>query len=320
MINLENISSISIFGFVANWSPYFFLFTAFLTVLYFLLTKKWYRNFENGRPLRVKEGLVFVTSMVLLYIMYGAPVDILSHILFSFHMLQMAVVFLLIAPLMFYAIPEYLWKAFVNLPVARQIFKITKKPLVTLILFNGVFSIYHLPVVLDFLKQSGALHSAFNVLLFLLALLMFYPVFNKVEPKENHMGGLFKMLYVFGIGALLTPACGLIIFAGTPLYETYTDGDAWLSAMELCVPSGVLDGLKGQGLISGPEYFTNTTPIMDQQTGGIIMKVLQEVFFGFMLGFIFFNWFREERMDEEETTRRSVENARIQKELFNQYR
>jgi|SRR5690625_191679 len=319
MINLENISSISIFGFVANWSPYFFLFTAFLTVLYFLLTKKWYRNFENGRPLRVKEGLVFVTSMVL-YIMYGAPVDILSHILFSFHMLQMAVVFLLIAPLMFYAIPEYLWKAFVNLPVARQIFKITKKPLVTLILFNGVFSIYHLPVVLDFLKQSGALHSAFNVLLFLLALLMFYPVFNKVEPKENHMGGLFKMLYVFGIGALLTPACGLIIFAGTPLYETYTDGDAWLSAMELCVPSGVLDGLKGQGLISGPEYFTNTTPIMDQQTGGIIMKVLQEVFFGFMLGFIFFNWFREERMDEEETTRRSVENARIQKELFNQYR
>lgn len=320
MISLENISSISIFGFVANWSPYFFLFTVLLTVFYFLITKKWYRNFEGGRPLRVKEGTVFVTSMVLLYGMYGAPVDILSHILFSFHMLQMAVVFLLIAPLLFYAVPEYVWKAFVNLPVVKQVFMITRKPLVTLILFNGVFSIYHLPVVLDFLKQSGALHSAFNALLFLLAILMFYPVFNKVEPRENHMGGLFKMLYVFGIGALLTPACGLIIFAGTPLYETYTDGDAWLSAMELCVPSGVLDGLRGQGLISGPEYFTDTTPVMDQQTGGIIMKVLQEVFFGFMLGFIFFRWFKEERMDEEETTRRSVENARIQKELFNQYR
>src|SRR5699024_12687156 len=118
---LEKLSSISILGVVANWIPYFFLFPALLTVLYFLLTKKWYRNFVNGRPLRVQEGLVFVTSMVLLYIMFGAPVDMLSHILFSFHMLQMAVVFLLIAPLMFYAIPEYLWKAFVNLPVARQI-------------------------------------------------------------------------------------------------------------------------------------------------------------------------------------------------------
>lgn len=317
---MENISSISIFGFVANWSPYFLILTILLTVLYFLVTKKWYENFEGGRPLEAKEGTVFVISMILLYAMYGSPVDILSHILFSFHMLQMAVVFLLIAPLMFYAVPGYVWRYFVNLPVVKQIFMITKKPLIPLILFNGVFSVYHLPVVLDFLKQSGPLHSGFNGLLFLLALLMFYPVFNKVEPKENHMGGLFKMLYVFGIGALLTPACGLIIFAGTPLYETYTDGDAWLSAMELCVPSGVLDGLKGQGLISGPEYFTNTTPIMDQQTGGIIMKVLQEVFFGFMLGFIFFSWFRDERKDEEETTRRSVENARLQKELFNQYR
>lgn len=317
---MENISSISIFGFVANWSPYFLILTILLTVLYFLVTKKWYENFEGGRPLEAKEGTVFFISMILLYAMYGSPVDILSHILFSFHMLQMAVVFLLIAPLMFYAVPGYVWRYFVNLPVVKQIFMITKKPLIPLILFNGVFSVYHVPVVLDFLKQSGPLHSGFNGLLFLLALLMFYPVFNKVEPKENHMGGLFKMLYVFGIGALLTPACGLIIFAGTPLYETYTDGDAWLSAMELCVPSGVLDGLKGQGLISGPEYFTNTTPIMDQQTGGIIMKVLQEVFFGFMLGFIFFSWFRDERKDEEETTRRSVENARLQKELFNQYR
>src|SRR5699024_10415172 len=236
-------------------SPYFILFTILMTVVFFLISVRWYRNINRFRPLRVKKGSVFVTSMVILYGMYGAPVDILSEILFSFHILKMAVVFLLIAPLLFYAVPEYVWKAFVNLPVVKQVFMITRKPLVTLILFNGVFSIYHLPVVLDFLKQSGALHSAFNALLFLLAILMFYPVFNKVEPKENHMGGLFKMLYVFGIGALLTPACGLIIFAGTPLYETYTDGDAWLSAMELCVPSGVLDGLRGQGLISGPEYF-----------------------------------------------------------------
>lgn len=317
---MENLSSISIFGFIANWSPYFLAFTVFLTVAYFLITKKWYDNFEGGRPLRNKEAMIFLTSMILLYAMYGSPVDILSHILFSFHMLQMAVVFLLIAPLMYFAIPEYLWKHFVGLPVVKQFFAIAKKPLIPLILFNGIFSIYHLPVVLDFLKQSGMLHSAFNVMLFALALLMFYPIFNKVEPQKRHMGGLFKLLYIFGIGALLTPACGLIIFAGDPLYRTYTDGDAWLAAMELCVPSGVLDGLTGQGLISGPEYFTNTTPIMDQQTGGIIMKVLQEVFFGFMLGYIFFNWYRNERKDEDEVTRRSVEEARLQKELFNQYR
>ncbi|GAB3069395.1 cytochrome c oxidase assembly factor CtaG [Salinicoccus sesuvii] len=317
---MGNLSSISIFGFIANWSPYFLALVVFISVVYFLITKKWYKDFEGGRPLTFKEGSVFITSMVLLYAMYGAPVDVLSHILFSFHMLQMAVVFLLIAPLMYFAIPEYLWKYIVDLPVLKQFFAIAKKPLIPLILFNGVFSIYHIPVVLDFLKHNATLHSGFNILLFMLSLLMFYPIFNKVEPQEKHMGGLFKLLYIFAIGALLTPACALIIFAGQPLYSTYTDGDAWLAAMELCVPSGVLDGLKGQGIISGPEYFTNTTPLMDQQTGGIIMKVLQEVFFSFMLGHLFFKWYRNERMDEDEVTRRSVEEARLQKELFNQYR
>src|SRR5699024_682895 len=145
------------------------------------------------------------TSMILLYTMYGAPVDLLSHILFTFHMLQMAVVFLLIAPLLFFAVPDYLQKSFVNLPVVKQVFSITGYPLVVLMLFIGAFSIYHLPVMLDYLKQSAFLHNGFMVLLFLLAVLMFYPIFNRVEPKENHMGGLFKLLYIFGIGALLTP-------------------------------------------------------------------------------------------------------------------
>lgn len=317
---MGNLSSISIFGFMANWSPFFFVFTVMVTVVYFLVTKKWYREFEGGRPITNKESAIFITNMVLIYILYGSPVDLLSHILFSFHMLQMAFGFLLAAPLFYAALPEYLQKYLVGLPVLKQIFAIAKKPLLALILFNGIFSVYHLPVVMDSLKMSAVAHNAVIILLFVLSLVMFYPIFNKVEPRENHMGGLFKMLYIFGIGVLLTPACALIIFASEPMYSTYTDGDAWLSAMELCVPAGTLDSLVGQGMISGPEYFTDSDPIHDQQAGGIIMKVMQEIFFGFMLGFIFFRWYKDERRDEEEVTRRSLEEARIRKEFQKQFR
>lgn len=317
---MENLSSISIFGFMANWSPFFFIFILICTIVFFLITTRWYEEFEGGRPLTRKEGIIFIVNMLLLYIVYGSPVDILSHILFSFHMIQMAVGLLLVAPLFYACVPEYLWRYLVNLPVIKQLFYIAKKPLVALILFNGAFSIYHIPVIMDGLKMDATLHTLALLTLFVLSIIMFYPIFNKVEPRENHMGGLFKLLYIFGIGMLLTPACALIIFAQTPLYATFTEGEAWLSAMELCVPSGVLEGLKGQGMISGPEYFTNTSPIHDQQAGGIIMKVLQEVFFGFMLGFIFYKWFRDERQNEEETTRRSLEKAQMQQELFKQYR
>lgn len=317
---MGNITSISIFGFMANWSPFFFIFLVICSVVFFLITTRWYKEFDGGRPLTRKEGIIFVANMLLLYIAYGSPVDILSHILFSFHMLQMAVGLLLVAPLFYACVPEYIWKYLVNLPVIKQMFLIAKKPLLALVLFNGMFSIYHLPIVMDNLKMSATLHTLALVVLFVLAIIMFYPIFNKVEPQENHMGGLFKLLYIFGIGVLLTPACALIIFAQSPMYATFTEGEAWLSAMELCVPAGVLEGLTGQGMISGPEYFTNASPLHDQQAGGIIMKVLQEVFFGFMLGFIFYKWYREERADEEETTRRSLEKAQIERDLQKQFR
>src|SRR5699024_11180056 len=159
----------------------------------------------------------------LLYILYGSPIDLLSHILFSFHMLQMAFGFLLAAPLFYAAVPEYLQKYLVGLPVIKQIFAIAKKPLVSLILFNGAFSVYHLPVVMDGLKMSAVAHNGVIIILFVLALVMFYPIFNKVEPKENHMGGLFKMLYIFGIGILLKPACAVIIFASEPISNAYAN-------------------------------------------------------------------------------------------------
>ena len=318
---MDNITSIKIFGFMANWSPFFLAFVVLVSVVFFLVTTRWYKEFEGGRPLTANEGILFTVNMILLYLMYGSPVDLLSHILFTFHMLQMAFVLFLIAPLFYFCVPEYLQKYLSELPVFGRVLRLgVKRPLITLMLLVGAFSVYHLPVVMDNLKMSATLHTLVLAFMLLTAVMAFYPMFNKVEPKENHMGGLYKLLYIFGIGAFVTPACALIIFSSTPIYTTFTEGDAWLSAMELCVPAGVLDSIAGSGMISGPEYFSNSTPLIDQQTGGVIMKVLQEVFFGVMLAYIFFNWFREERSNEDQITQDALLKAQQQKELYNQHR
>lgn len=318
---MGNITSIKIFGFMANWSPFFMAFVILVTAVFFLVTTRWYKEFEGGRPLTSREGALFAVNMILLYAMYGSPVDLLSHILFTFHMVQMAFVLFLIAPLMYFSVPAYLQKYIVSLPVIGSVLRLgAKKPLISLMLLIAAFSIYHLPVVMDNLKMSATLHTLVLAVMFLTALMAFYPMFNKVEPEEEHMGGLFKLLYIFGIGAFVTPACALIIFSSTPIYATFTEGEAWLSAMELCVPSGILDSISGAGMISGPEYFTNSTPLNDQQTGGIIMKVLQEVFFGVMLAHIFFKWFNEERRDANQITERALAKAQAQKEMDNRFR
>lgn len=318
---MENITSIKIFGTMAVWSPFFLAFVILLTVVFYLVTTRWYKEFEGGRPLTRKEGSLFAVNMILLYMMYGGPVDILSHILFTFHMVQMAFVLFLIAPLVYFSVPGYLQKYIVTRPVIGPILSFgAKKPLVTLMLLVGAFSVYHLPVVMDNLKMSATLHTIALAIMFLTALMAFYPMFNKVEPEEKQMGGLFKLLFIFGIGAFVTPACALIIFASEPMYATFTDGEAWLNAMALCVPAGILDNIAGSGMISGPEYFTNMTPLSDQQTGGIIMKVLQEIFFGVMLGQIFFKWFNEERRNEDQITEQALLKAQAQKEMHNRFR
>ena len=79
-----------------------------------------------------------------------------------------------------------------------------------------------------------------------------------------NLHGLKKSGFILGDGILLTPACGLIIFAPVAMYTTYTDGEMWMKAMALCVPGSTLSGLS----ISGPELFTNMAAREDQQLGG----------------------------------------------------
>lgn len=316
---MGSIRSISIFGFLANWSPFFLVAILFTIIVYFLITVKWYKEIPGSRPLKKSEGILFVFLMILLYIMKGAPIDLLSHIIFSFHMLQMAVIYLMMIPLLYFAIPNYLIDYVINIPIIKPIFEFMTRPIIALVTFNGIFSIYHLPVVLDFLKMNATPHSLYTVLMSVTAFTMWYPIFNKKDEAKKQLSGLMKLGYIFAIGVLLTPACGLIIFAQHPMYKTYTDPKAWMSAMKLCVPTGALNDILQNSGISGPQYFTNMTPKDDQQTGGVIMKVMQEIFFGFMFYYVFVNWSRSERLDPEEITRRSLEEKRKQDAYFREF-
>ena len=94
----------------------------------------------------------------------------------------------------------------------------------------------------------------------------------------------------------LSPACALIIFAGTPMYAIYNDPTVWADAMGYCVsnPAALLD------LVGGPAAFNMMDPLEDQQAGGIIMKLVQEVMYGAILAYVFFQWFRREHSSDDD--------------------
>ncbi len=57
------------------------------------------------------------------------------------------------------------------------------KPLIALLVFNGIFSIYHIPVVMDAVKMNVFIHASYTILLFVLALFLWWPLTNKLEEK-----------------------------------------------------------------------------------------------------------------------------------------
>ncbi|MDT9023790.1 MULTISPECIES: cytochrome c oxidase assembly factor CtaG [Rossellomorea] len=285
---------LGIFGFMALWSPFFLLALVFITVVYFLITVKWRDSFKENEKLTIKEATYFILAMVLLYGIKGSPVEIMSTILFSAHMAQMALLYLVVTPLLILGIPKWVWKAAVELPVVKQVFKFMTKPLISLLSFNIIFSIYHIPLVFDNVRTDATLHGLATVILFLLSLFMWWPLLNPVDDDID-LSGLKRIGYILGSAVLLTPACGLIIFAENPLYAPYYDPQEFLKALALCVPVNTLEGLT----LTGPELFTDMSTQNDQQLGGVIMKIVQEIVFGVMLFNLFFQWYRNDQEKQE---------------------
>lgn len=288
---------ISIFGFQALWSPYLMGICVFLTIVYFLITITWRKDFKVSEPLKRSEAIYFVLGMLTLYIVKGSPIDLMGHIMFTWHMTQMAFLLLLVPIFIIKGIPWWVWKLVVEAPVIGKLIYLFTQPIVAIVLFTGLFSLYHMPLVFDFVKLDDTLHGIVTLSLFTAAMLMYWPLLNRIEGQRQ-LQNLGKLGYIAANAVLITPACALIIFASHPMYGTYSDGDMWLKAMELCVPSTTLSGLT----LSGPELFSNMSLVGDQQVGGVLMKIIQEIIFGVILFKVFREWWESERKSPDEIT------------------
>lgn len=281
---------------------------ALVITAYLYLTGSGRSYFKDSEPVTTKEKTFFLTGILLLYIVKGSPVDILGHILFSVHMTQMAILLLLVPILIMKGIPWWMWEALLRNRFIAGVFHFVTKPLLSLITFSGLFSIYHIPLVFDQVKMNEVVNTAVTIVLFLSAFFMWWSVID-VTKSQRTLHGLKKIGFIIASAVLITPACALIIFATNPMYASYTDSDTWLKSMELCVPDGKLSEIEQSGLfLSGPEMFTGMSIIEDQQLGGIIMKIIQELIYAVLLASVFFAWYRNEQENAEEITEKALQD------------
>ncbi|WP_240512035.1 cytochrome c oxidase assembly protein [Paludifilum halophilum] len=243
-----------------------------LGTAYLWITGPKRRAIPESAPVSNRQKALFMTGLCLCYLALGSPINLIGDELFSVHMFQQSLLYLIMPPLILLGIPDWLYRwGFDQVKgVWRGLFTLWSRPLLSLLVFNGLFSLYHVPRVFDTIMGSAFYHALSHGLLTLSAFLMWWPVTAPL-PEQERLSPLRKMAYICAAGVLLTPACALIIFADHLLFTSYSGGE---------------------------RLFPILSPRDDQQMGGVIMKILQEAVYGVALAGVFFQWVRREKRNE----------------------
>ncbi|RLQ93048.1 hypothetical protein D9754_01940 [Planomicrobium sp. Y74] len=238
-------------------------------VLFAILVVYVYR-FKTEQDFFKKFGFFF-SALSVLYLSLGSPLHVLGdHYLFSAHMLEQSLIYTLLPPLLLLGLPKRFVAPLIRVGLRTKGLSFLKRPLIPLLLFNVLFSFYHLPLIFNLVVGNSMLHNLMHLILTVTAFFMWIPLIPMVKELDR-LSEIHKIGYIFAAGMLLTPACALIIFSDQSFYTVYSDA---------------------------PQLFASLPPLEDQRTGGIVMKVVQEIVYSTVIGYIFFKWARKEKLDE----------------------
>lgn len=261
-------------SFTDLWSPGLFLILMIITYVYFQLIGPLRQRFAGSTEVPLNKKILFVTFIVILYIAQGSPINYYSHgLIFSFHMFQQTLIYLILPPILFISLPDWLIRPVMMKSFVRKWVFPWTHPLIAGFLFNLLFSFYHIPMIFNYSFDHFFIHSSYHWILAITAFIMWCPVFCTL-PEWKRMSDFQKMAYVFFNGVLLTPACALIIFSSDLLYPAYAAGS---QSIHFILP-----------------------PIEDQQLGGTLMKIIQEIVYVTALAYVFFHWYHKEKKKDDE--------------------
>ncbi|MFZ7943864.1 cytochrome c oxidase assembly protein [Neobacillus sp. 19] len=196
-----------------------------------------------------QKPLLFFLSLTLLYVTIGSPLSTLSHLSFSFHMIQMSILYFMIPPLLLIGVPESF------LEIMKGINKLFLPPLAALYTFSVLFLMYHLPVMLSFLSKHSLVHNGYLVVLFSLSFSMWRPIVMDQNKRFAVLSGL-----------LLMPACILFIITG--LIGGLNNPFLAQMTSNLCISPLALSSLH----ILPPPFNTG----LDQIMAGILMILMHK--------------------------------------------
>jgi len=219
----------------------------------------------------------FTAGVLVIFFSLLSPLHVLSdQYLFSAHMTQHVLLTLVAPPLLILGAPDWLIRPLLRPNWSFYLWRILTRPVVTIVVFNLIFAMWHVPGLYNLSVTYHAVHIFEHLLFIGSAILMWWPLTSSMSefPRLSYP---LQMIYLFVLSVAQIIVFVFITFSRQPLYEWY---------------------------VNAPEIWS-ISPLADQQIGGIIMKVGGSALFLTLLVVAFFRWYN----DEERRTKLEKQDA-----------
>jgi putative membrane protein len=220
----------------------------------------------TGERLEPRHRVRFLGGVAALLVGAGWPVhDLAESYLYSMHMVQHMLFTFLAAPLLLTGMPAWMWRALLRPRALRAAWALLTRPLVALIVANGVLLLTHWPEVVTLSVRSELAHFSLHAVLLGSAVVMWWPVLSPL-PELPGLSRPGQLIYLFFQSLAPTIPASFLTFGTEPLYPIYaTFPRIW-----------------------GIDALT------DQLIAGLVMKLVGGAILWVVIAAIFFRWGHEE--------------------------
>jgi putative membrane protein len=224
---------------------------------------------ETGEVTPVRRKRLFVLGMAILWVGADWPIhDLAERYLYSVHMAQHILFTLVAAPILIAGMPPWLLRRLLAPRPVMAVFRVITRPLVALILFNGVLLFTHWPAVVTVSVHSEWLHFGLHMLLTGSALAMWWPIMSPL-PELPALPAPGQMLYLFLQSLAPTIPASFLTFGDHPLYPVYE---------------------------AFPRIW-GMSALTDQLVAGLLMKLVGGAILWGFITVVFFRWHAREQRD-----------------------
>ncbi|HEX2032977.1 MAG TPA: cytochrome c oxidase assembly protein [Chloroflexota bacterium] len=226
---------------------------------------------ETPGQLSPGQVLAFFAGILVAALALLSPLHTIGETyLLSAHMVQHLLITMVVPPLLLLGTPGWMLRPLLRFPLVRRLAGGVLTPVPAFLLFNAVFSLWHVPLFYQLALSSFPVHALEHSSLLVLGLITWWPVCGPL-PEFPRLPHGAQVIYLFFASLPPTILGAIIALAEKPIYPLY-----W----------------------AAPRVF-GLSALEDQQLGGLIMWIPGALIYFLALSIVFFQWLERRAATQE---------------------